>query len=121
MRLLGTSVVKFEKFIDNLKEFAGTNSITRIDYDNNPNKLCSFSHVNKKFNLSWNELLEIARIKPTRILPAPITQGRKVKDKSKYKIVECLRCLEMFESPDPKLIRFCPSCKNNIKIEDIEE
>lgn len=121
MRLSGTSVVKIEKFIENLRGLAGTNSITRLDYDNNPEKLCSFSHINKRFNLNWNSVLEMAEIKPNRILPIPITQGRKPKDRSKYKIVECLRCLEMFESPDPKLIRICPSCKRNNEIEDIEE
>lgn len=121
MRLQGTSVIKFEKFIDNLKELAGTNSITRLNYDNNPNKLCSFSHINKKFNLSWNSILEVAKIKPIRILPIPSTQGRKPKDRSKYKTVECLRCSDMFESPDPKNIRICFACKKLVQLEDIEE
>lgn len=118
MKLQGTSVVKLFNVIENLKTIAGTKFITRSEYDINPNKTCSFSHVNKNFKLCWNELLELSGIPVKRKLPFPSTQGRKPKDKSMVKTVECLRCLEEFESLDPRVNRICKKCKD---LEDQEE
>ena len=118
MGLNGTSVVKLTVFLDNLIHIAGTRYITRTEYDANPNKICSYSHINRNFKYRWNEILEQAGIPIKRKLHFPYTQGRKEKDKSKAKVVECLRCLELFESIDPKINRICDKCKN---LEDQEE
>ena len=112
MRLNGTSVVKFEDFVENLKYLAGTCFITRSEYDANLNKICSFSHINKNFNISWNTILENAGIPVKHRVSFPIKQGRKVKDKTLLKDVECLRCEKIFKSIDPKINRICEKCKN---------
>jgi len=111
MRLNGTSVVKFEDFVENLKYLAGTCFITRSEYDASPNKICSFSHINKNFNLTWNALLEQAGVPIKHEVSFPIKQGRKVKDKALLKDVECLRCGREFKSIDPKINRICDRCK----------
>ena len=119
MRLHGTSVIKFSTLIQNLQSFAGTCFLTRSDYDNNPKKPCSYSHVNKVFDISWNELLEKAGI-PIKHRPSfPITGGRKPKDVSKNKIITCLQCDGLFESVNPKINRICKKCKNLEGIEDL--
>ena len=119
MKLSGTTVVKFSDFIENLTFLAGTKlTITRSEYDANPNKICSYSHINRNFKYRWNEILEQAGIPIKRKLPFPYTQGRKPMDKSKAKIVECLRCLKEFESIDPCVNRICNKCHD---LEDQEE
>ena len=119
MKLQGTSVIKFSTLIQNLQSFAGTCFLTRSDYDNNPKKPCSYSHVNKVFDISWNELLEKAGI-PIKHRPSfPITSGRKPKDVSKNKIITCLQCDGLFESIDPRINRICGKCKNLEGIEDL--
>jgi len=119
MKLTGTSVVKFSNFLENLKDLAGTClSLTRAQYDDNENKICSYNHVNKKFNLRWNQLLEKAGLSPTKIFTQSSNLGRKLKDKSKYKEVSCLRCDSMFVSPDPSNFRICPKCKNMVELEE---
>ena len=119
MKLFGTSVAKFSDVIDNLKFLAGTCTMTRSEYDANPNKVCSYSHINRIFNISWNELLENAGVPIKHAVSFPIKQGRKCKDLSKNRIVSCLRCGELFESIDPKINRICRKCKNLEGIEDI--
>jgi len=119
MKLQGTNVVAFADFIENLKTMAGTCFLTRSDYDNNPNKICSFSHASKQFNLSWNNFLEQAELGVKKRVSFPPTQGRKPKKVSQNKIVYCLRCDELFESIDPKINRICRKCKNLEDIEDI--
>ena len=111
MKLQGTSVSKFSNFIENLKEIAGTKTLTRAEYDNNPNKICSFSHINKNFNLTWNTILENVGIPVKHRVSFPIKQGRKVKDKALLKDVECLRCGREFKSIDQKINRICDRCK----------
>lgn len=118
MPLYGTMVAKLDYFIENLKLLAGTGFITRAEYDENKQKYCSYSHINNNFNLTWNAILEKSGILIKRKLPLPSTQGRKAKDKSKAKVVECLRCLELFESFDPCVNRICNKCHN---LEDQEE
>lgn len=111
-KLSGTSVVKLSLFLDNLANIAGTRFITRSEYDDNIDKICSFSHVNRLFNMTWNDCLTLAGIPVKRKLPFPSTQGRKPKDTSMVKTVECLRCLEEFESLDPRVNRICKKCKD---------
>ena len=111
MKLQGTSIIKFSTLIQNLQSFAGTCFLTRSEYDKNPMKPCSYSHVNKVFDISWNGLLEEAGIPVKHRLPFPIKQGRKVKDKALLKDVECLRCGREFKSIDPKINRICDRCK----------
>jgi len=111
MKLQGTSVIKFLTLIQNLQSFAGTCFLTRSEYDNNPKKPCSYSHVNKVFDISWNELLKKAGIPIKHRLSSPIKQGRKVKDKALLKDVECLRCGREFKSIDPRINRICDRCK----------
>ena len=118
MGLNGTSVIKLSIFLDNLKDIAGTCYLTKSEYDANPNKICSYSHINRNFKYTWNNLLEQAGIPIKRKLPFPYTQGRKPMDKSKAKIVECLRCLKEFESIDPCVNRICNKCHD---LEDQEE
>ena len=118
MKLQGTQVIKFSELVKNLKDMAGTCFLTRLDYDFNPNKTCSYSHIYKNLGLTWNNLLEQAGIPIKRKLPLPSTQGRKEKNKSKAKVVECLRCLELFESIDPCINRICNKCHG---LEDQEE
>lgn len=118
MKLYGTQVIKLTTFIDNIKDIAGTCFLTRAMYDANPNKICSYSHINRNFKFRWNEILEQAGIPIKRKLHFPYTQGRKEKDKSKAKVVECLRCLKEFESLDPRINRICNKCKD---LEDQEE
>ena len=118
MKLQGTQVIHFSDFIQSLQNIAGICFITRQEYDDNNKKLCSFSHINKNFGKKWNTILEEAGLVVKRKILEPITQGRKLKDRSKYKIIECLRCDTLFESPDPKLIRICQKCKKEIKLED---
>ncbi len=113
--LQGTSIIKLEIFIKNIKDIAGTCFLTREEYDSNNNKICSFAHVTKNFNFTWNELLEQAGIPIKRKYSFPIKQGRKPKDISKKKTVECLRCSKEFESYDPALNRVCSKCKEEIK------
>lgn len=116
--LTGTSVIKLEVFISNLKDIAGTCFLTRIEYDNNSQKVCSYAHVYKNFGLTWNSLLEQAGIPITRKYAFPIKQGRKPKDTSKSREIYCLRCLKLFISIDPKVNRICLKCK---KLEDQED
>lgn len=119
MKLNGTSVAKFSSFLENLKEIAGTCFfITRSEYDQNPNKICSFSHINKTFGYTWNTVLKMGDLQPKRILPQPSTQGRKPINKSKFKEVSCLRCDSMFVSPDPNNFRICNKCKSMIELEE---
>lgn len=118
MGLNGTSVVKLSLFLNNLANIAGTRFITRSEYDLNTNKICSFSHVNKLFTMTWNDCLALAGIPIKRKLPFPSTQGRKPKDRSMVKTVECLRCLKLFESIDPRINRICDKCKD---LDDQEE
>ncbi len=120
MKLTGTSVAKISKFLENLKDIAGTCLITKSEYDGNTEKYCSYSHINKIFGMSWNRCLEKSGIAINRNISLPITQGRKPKDLSKKKTVSCLRCDSIFESPDPKLIRICPTCKNKKEMIDLE-
>ena len=117
-RLQGTSVVAFTDFIENLKAIAGTCFLTRSEFDNNPSKICSFSHANKQFNLNWNNFLEQAGLNIKKRVSSPPTQGRKPKDESLFKIVECLRCLSLFESTNPKINRICRKCKDLKNLED---
>ena len=112
MKLQGTQVVAFADFIENLKNIAGTCFLTRSEFDYNPNKVCSFSHINKNFNLSWNDLLEEAGIPIKHRVSFPVTNGRKPKNKILFKIIVCLCCLKEFESIDPKINRICNKCKN---------
>jgi len=112
MRLQGTQVVAFIDFIENLKNIAGTCFLTRNRFDYNQNKVCSYSHVNKVFGISWNECLKQAGIPVKHVVSFPIKQGRKVKDKTLLKDVECLRCEKIFKSIDPKINRICEKCKN---------
>lgn len=122
MKLSGTCVVKLSDFFENLKEIAGTRySITRVTFDENPDKSCSFSHINKNFKVTWNICLEKAGLAPKRILPQPPTQGRKSKDKTKYREVSCLRCDSLFVSPDPSNFRICSTCKNMLQLEEWNE
>ena len=116
--LTGTSVIKLEVFINNLQYIAGTCFLTRDEYDNNNQKVCSYAHVYKNFGLTWNSLLEQAGIPIKRKYAFPIKQGRKPRDTSKSKEVYCLRCIELFISIDPKINRVCKDCK---KLEDQEE
>ena len=118
MKLQGTSVSKFSNFIENLKEIAGTKTLTRAEYDNNPNKMNSYSHINKNFGYTWNELLEQAGIPIKHAVSFPIKQGRKPARKVNNRVVECLRCGKLFESIDPKINRICRKCKNLEGIED---
>ena len=118
MKLQGTSVVKLLNFLENIKDIAGTCFITRTEYDQNPKKICSFSHVNKIFGYTWNTVLEMSDLQPNRILPNPITQGRKPKNTEKYREVSCLRCDLMFISPDPSNFRICSNCKNMLELEE---
>ena len=118
MKLQGTSVVKLSIFLANLNNMAGTCFLTRSEYDANTEKVCSFTHVNKNFILTWNDCLNLAGVSLKRKLPFPYTQGRKPMDKSKAKIVECLRCLKEFESIDPCVNRICNKCHD---LEDQEE
>src|SRR3990167_4687850 len=119
MKLQGTSVVKFSNFLENLKDIAGTClSITRAQYDDNENKICSFSHAGKIFGLTWNQLLEKTGISPTKIFTQSSNQGRKLKNKSKYKEIGCLRCDSLFVSSDPCNFRICAKCKNMIELEE---
>lgn len=117
-KLSGTSVIKLSTFLDSLKDMAGTCFLTRLDYDNNPNKVCSFSHINNNFAITWNNCLELVNLPVKRKWKFPIKQGRKPKDKSMAKMVECLRCLNMFESLDSRINRICRKCKD---LEDQEE
>src|SRR3990172_9794912 len=112
MKLQGTSIVAFADFIESLKSIAGTCFLTRAEYDNNPNKMNSYSHINKNFGYTWNECLENAGIPIKHAVSFPIKQGRKPKKVSQNKIVYCLRCDELFESIDPKINRICRKCKN---------
>lgn len=121
MKLSGTSVVAISEFLENLKTIAGTKFLTRLEYDKNPNKICSFSYVTKLFHYTWNECLEKAQLKINRKLPNPSTQGRKLKDSSKYKEVSCLRCDKMFVSSDPCNFRICDNCKNMLKLIEGDE
>lgn len=110
--LIGTSVIKLSIFLDNLKDIAGTCYLTRSEYDVNTEKPCSYSHINRLFSLKWNDCLNLAGLPIKRRLPIPSTQGRKAKDKSMAKIVECLNCTSMFESFDPRINRICKKCKD---------
>ncbi len=116
--LQGTCIVKLENVIKSIKEIAGTCYLTRAEYDNNEKKICSFSHIDKNFVVTWNELLAQAKIPIKRRFRFPIKQGRKPKNKEKYKEVSCLRCDSLFVSPDPSNFRICPSCKNMIELEE---
>ncbi len=115
MKLQGTALIKLEIFIKNVKDIAGTCFLTREEYDSNDNKICSFAHVTKNFNYRWNEILEQANIPIKRNYPFPIKQGRKPKDVSKNKTVECLRCSTVFISYDPAMNRVCSKCREEIK------
>ncbi len=117
MKLSGTSVIKLEKFIINLKELAGTTNLTRLNYDFNTDKVCSYAHVRKMFKLTWNDCLGLAGIKINRKLKIPIKQGRKPKIKN-YKTIECLYCLKEFVSKDPKYNRICNNCKPIVDEQD---
>ncbi len=118
MKLRGTSVVKFDYFIDNIQELAGTcNSITRSEYDSNIGKICSYAHINKNFNMTWNYCLKMAGLRINKNFEN-VHSGRKIKNKTNYKTVSCLKCDDLFESFNPKLNRICPSCKNNKNFED---
>ena len=117
MKLLGTSVVKLSDFIDNLKELAGTRLLTRTDYDYNSNKICSYSHVNRMFNLTWNSCLQLADLPVNRLLPMPIKQGRKTIVKPEGKDTECLYCLNIFVSYN-KFNRICKNCKDIVNEQD---
>jgi len=118
MKLHGTSVIKFSDFIENLRDIAGTCFLTRNEFDYNCNKVCSYSHINKNFNLSWNACLEQAGLNIKKKVSFPITQGRKSKDKILLTVVICLCCLKKFESIDPKINRICKKCKNLKNQED---
>lgn len=113
--LIGTSVIKLDIFIKSIKDIAGTRFLTREEYDNSNKRLCSFAHVTKNFGLTWNGILEQAGIPIKRKYLSPIKQGRKFKDSSKKKTVECLRCSKLFESFDPTINRVCQKCKEEIK------
>ena len=117
LKLNGTSIVKLSKFLENLKDIAGTCFITRNEYDQNPDKICSYSHINKIFKYTWNTSIEMSGLLPKRTIQKPFLQGRKLKDRSKEKEVSCLRCDSMFISPDPSNFRICNNCKNRIELE----
>ena len=118
MRLKGTFVANLDNFFQNLKDIAGTCFLTRSEYDANPNKINSYSHINKNFNLSWHKCLEQAGLNIKKRVSFPIKNGRKSKDKILLKIVICLCCLKEFESIDPKINRICNKCKNLKDLED---
>lgn len=120
MRILqGTSL---GLFLDNLKELAGTNNyITRAEFDKNPNKVISYSYINKTFGYTWNTLLEKAGLTPKRVWNGVINQGRKMEDKSKYRETSCLRCDALFVSPDPSNFRICNKCKNMVGLEELDD
>lgn len=111
-KLSGTSVVKLSYFLQELKEIAGTCYLTRTEYDDNIKKPCSFSHVNRLFTLTWNNALELAGIPIKKKLPFPSTQGRKPKNVTLFKTIECLSCEMIFTSIDPRINRICDKCKN---------
>lgn len=113
MKFAGTALISLKDIINNIKNIAGTCTITRSEFDNNNNKICSYSYINKIYELSWNKCLNIAHINTNRVLPLPMKQGRKSLVKEKY-IVECLSCDNKFNSIDPKLNRICDNCKQNI-------
>lgn len=116
-KLTGTSVAKLSDFIDNLKKIAGNCSLTRTEYDYSPEKICSYSHINKLFHLTWNSCLQLADIPVGRSLPMPIKQGRKMGVKPEGKEVECLYCLNFFISYN-KFNRICRNCKSIINEQD---
>lgn len=118
MKLQGTSVVKLLNFLENIKDIAGTCFITRNEYDQNPDKICSFSHLNKTFGYTWNTIIEMSGLHPKRVIQKPFLQGRKLKDRSKEKEVSCLRCDSMFVSPDQSNFRICNNCKNMLELEE---
>lgn len=112
MRLHGTSVVKLKDFFVNLKDLAGTCfSITRHEYDKNPYKVCSYSHIYSNFGLSWNDCIKEIGLEINKKFSFPIKQGRKPIDRSNYKKTECLRCGKLFDSWNIKYNRICDNCK----------
>lgn len=111
-RILGTSLIKIDDFIKNVKDCAGTCfSITITDYTKQEDRLCSYSFINKYFHLTWNDILKKAGLQQQKIFRIK-TQGRKPINKSKYEKVQCLKCLNFFESWDKKYNRICKKCKN---------
>lgn len=119
MHLRQGTCIKLSAFLENLIELSGTkNYLTRKEFDNNPDKICSYSYMNKTLGHTWNTLLEKAGLSPKRIWDGTINQGRKLRDTTKYREVTCLLCDELFDSFDPALNRICKKCKVRVNLED---
>ena len=117
MKSIGTSLVFLTDFIQNVKLVSGTRySITHSSYDISDKKICSYSYINKHYQLTCNEVLKKAELVINRNLSFPIRQGRKKCNKRYYKI-ECLSCSNIFDSIDPKLNRICNKCKITVNFD----